>query len=132
MKLSGLRLIYYFSKLDSRSVTHENPTGGRGLGGKDRGNGNFRKGVPAIRNIRPRPFAGIDLWYGASHINLTPGTGTGSVAVRAGYIYQGHTAVASAGSLQQGWGRFMIGHSIVDKPHSTADLPVTAPDDLTA
>ena len=43
-------------------------------------------------------FAGINLWYGASHINLTPGTGTGSMAVRAGYIYQGLTSVASTGS----------------------------------
>ena len=62
MKLSGLRLIYYFSKLDSRSVTQENPTGGRGLGGKDCGNGNFRKGVPAIRNIQPGQLVTFFIW----------------------------------------------------------------------
>ena len=43
-------------------------------------------------------FTGINLYYGASHINLTPGTGTGSVAMRAGYIYRGATAVAGVGS----------------------------------
>ncbi len=44
---------YRFSKLESRAVTQENPTGGKGLGGKDRGNGNGRKGAPVIRNIAP-------------------------------------------------------------------------------
>jgi len=37
--------------LESRAVTQENPTGGKGLGGKDRGNGNCRKGAPAFRNV---------------------------------------------------------------------------------
>jgi hypothetical protein len=40
-------------KLESRAVTQENPTGGKGLGGKDRGNGNGRKGAPAFRFIDP-------------------------------------------------------------------------------
>jgi len=44
---------YHFSKLQSRAVTQENPTGGKGLGGKDRGNGNCRKGAPAFRNVQP-------------------------------------------------------------------------------
>lgn len=44
---------YLFSKLQSRAVSHENPTGGKGLGCKDRGNGNCRKGAPAIKNIEP-------------------------------------------------------------------------------
>jgi hypothetical protein len=39
--------------LQSRAVTQENPTGGKGLGGKGRGNGNCRKGAPAFRNIHP-------------------------------------------------------------------------------
>ena len=39
--------------LQSRAVTQENPTGGRGLGGKGRGNGNCRKGAPAFRNVNP-------------------------------------------------------------------------------
>ncbi|MCE5304062.1 MAG: DUF2961 domain-containing protein [Planctomycetaceae bacterium] len=42
---------YRFSGLESRAVTQENPTGGKGLGGKDRGNGNGRKGAPAFRNV---------------------------------------------------------------------------------
>lgn len=45
--------LYRFSKLESRSVTQENPTGGKGLGGKGRGNGNCRKGAPCLRNIAP-------------------------------------------------------------------------------
>lgn len=40
-------------ELQSRSVTQENPTGGKGLGGKGRGNGNCRKGAPALKNIKP-------------------------------------------------------------------------------
>jgi hypothetical protein len=44
---------YRFSRLESRSVTQENPTGGKGLGGKGRGNGNCRKGAPAYRNVMP-------------------------------------------------------------------------------
>jgi len=39
--------------LQSRAVTQENPTGGKGLGGKDRGNGNSRKGAPAFRDVQP-------------------------------------------------------------------------------
>ncbi|MEI8196103.1 MAG: glycoside hydrolase family 172 protein, partial [Phycisphaerae bacterium] len=44
---------YLFSTLQSRAVSHENPTGGKGIACKDRGNGNCRKGAPAIRNIPP-------------------------------------------------------------------------------
>jgi hypothetical protein len=44
---------YRFSGLESRAVTPENPTGAKGMGGKDRGNGNLRKGAPAFRNVRP-------------------------------------------------------------------------------
>ena len=42
---------YLFSNLKSRAVTQENPTGGKGLGGKDRGSGNCRKGAPAYKYI---------------------------------------------------------------------------------
>lgn len=42
---------YLFSGLESRAVTQENPTGGKGMGGKDRGNGNCRKGAPAFSNV---------------------------------------------------------------------------------
>ncbi len=45
--------LYRLSSLQSRAVTQENPTGGKGLGGKDRGNGNCRKGAPAFRKIMP-------------------------------------------------------------------------------
>jgi hypothetical protein len=44
---------YLFRALQSRAVTQENPTGGKGLGGKDRGNGNGRKGSPSLRDIQP-------------------------------------------------------------------------------
>ena len=44
---------YLFSKLESRAVTQENPTGGRGVGGKGRGNGSGRKGAPALRFVQP-------------------------------------------------------------------------------
>jgi hypothetical protein len=44
---------YRIRNIQSRSVTQENPTGGKGLGGKDRGNGNCRKGAPAFRNVQP-------------------------------------------------------------------------------
>ncbi len=46
-------LPYLFSKLESRAVSQENPTGGRGLGGKGRGNGGGRKGAPALRYLQP-------------------------------------------------------------------------------
>ena len=42
---------YVFTKLESRAVTQENPTGAKGLGGKDKGIGNCRKGAPAFRNV---------------------------------------------------------------------------------
>lgn len=45
--------IYQFTDLQSRAVSQENPTGATGLGGKDRGNGNLRKGAPAFRKIAP-------------------------------------------------------------------------------
>ena len=44
---------YRFSDLQSRAVTQENPTGGKGLGGKNRGNGKCRKGAPAFRDVQP-------------------------------------------------------------------------------
>lgn len=44
---------FLFSMLESRSVTAENPTGGKGLGCLGKGNGNCRKGSPAIADIRP-------------------------------------------------------------------------------
>ncbi len=44
---------FTFRALESRSVTQENPTGGKGLGGKGRGNGLGRKGAPCIHNIAP-------------------------------------------------------------------------------
>lgn len=44
---------YRFSGLQSRSVTQENPTGGKGMAGKDRGNGSQRKGAPAFRDVEP-------------------------------------------------------------------------------
>jgi hypothetical protein len=44
---------YLFSKLESRAVSQENPTGGRGLGGKGRGNGSGRKGAPAFPHVMP-------------------------------------------------------------------------------
>ena len=44
---------YRLTSLQSRAVTQENPTGGKGLGGKNRGNGNGRKGAPAFRNVQP-------------------------------------------------------------------------------
>ena len=44
---------YLFSKLQSRAVSQENPTGGKGLGGKDRGSGNCRKGAPAYKFTKP-------------------------------------------------------------------------------
>jgi hypothetical protein len=45
--------LFRVKALQSRAVTRENPTGGKGLGGKGRGNGNCRKGAPAFRNIDP-------------------------------------------------------------------------------
>lgn len=39
--------------LESRAVTQENPSGDKGLGGKDRGNGNRRKGAPAFHIVNP-------------------------------------------------------------------------------
>ena len=44
---------YLFSGLESRAVTQENTTGAKGVGGKDKGNGNGRKGAPAFRNVAP-------------------------------------------------------------------------------
>lgn len=44
---------FRFSRLQSRSVCQENPTGGKGTACKDRGNGNCRKGAPSLRNIKP-------------------------------------------------------------------------------
>ena len=79
MQNPSLPPIYCFSKLDSRSVTHENPTGARGLGGKDRGNGSGRKGAPAIRNIQPGQLVTLcdiegpgmirHLWFARPHRN---------------------------------------------------------------
>lgn len=44
---------FQMTKLQSRAVTQENPSGGKGLGGKNRGNGNCRKGAPAFRRVQP-------------------------------------------------------------------------------
>ncbi len=44
---------FQLTQLQSRAVTQENPTGGKGLGGKNRGNGNCRKGAPAFRRVKP-------------------------------------------------------------------------------
>ena len=51
--LNAINEPYEFSKLQSRSITQENPTGEKGMGGKDRGNGSLRKGAPAFRIIEP-------------------------------------------------------------------------------
>jgi hypothetical protein len=51
--LGGLPEPFRFTDLQSRSVTQENPTGGKGIAGKGRGNGNQRKGAPAYRDIEP-------------------------------------------------------------------------------
>ena len=45
---SPLPAPFRLTGLQSRAVTQENPTGGKGLGGKNRGNGNGRKGAPAF------------------------------------------------------------------------------------
>ena len=52
-KRYDLNAPFLFTQLQSRAVTQENPTGGKGLGGKGRGNGNGRKGAPAFRNVEP-------------------------------------------------------------------------------
>lgn len=49
----GMSEPYRLRSLQSRAVSQENPTGGKGLGGKGRGNGNCRKGAPAFRFIDP-------------------------------------------------------------------------------
>jgi hypothetical protein len=67
---------YMFSGLDSRSVTQENPTGEKGVGGKDKGNGNLRKGAPAFRDIQPgetKILCDIEGPGMIRHFWLTPG-----------------------------------------------------------
>lgn len=62
--------------LQSRAVTQENPTGGKGIGGKGRGNGNCRKGAPAFRDIAPGETKTLCDIRGPGmirHIWLTPG-----------------------------------------------------------
>lgn len=49
----GMPVPYRLTKLQSRAVTRENPTGGKGIACKGRGNGNGRKGCPCFRDIAP-------------------------------------------------------------------------------
>lgn len=54
---------FRLSQLKSRAITRENPTGGKGIACKGRGNGNGRKGCPCFRDIKPgesRVLADID------------------------------------------------------------------------
>lgn len=44
---------FQFTNLQSRAVTQENPTGGKGIACKGRGNGNARKGAPCFRDLAP-------------------------------------------------------------------------------
>jgi hypothetical protein len=78
---------YRFSGLQSRAVTQENPTGGKGLGGKDRGNGNARKGAPAYRFIEPgetKVLCDIEGQGMIRHIWMTLSPLSGSLNQRSG------------------------------------------------